>query len=209
MRNGSKKVEFISDTQCCALWARVMEHESHGAWRTRCWRDAQTRMCRGHKSFPSFLASFLYLRWFYEYFGILHTLNTLDFEPFLQKQICDSIHCCSSFLPFTILRAILVQMRGLWFQLIWIHFSNKSSWATLLKLRSITSSALSLSANIVMWFLSHWVSLDMISYVGTWADLPLFYLYTCLCKLYGYFLLGYPLIVLERFGIAHFYLFYN
>lgn len=42
----------------------------------------------------------------------------------------------------------------------------------MLKLRSITSSALPLSANVIK-FLSNWVSFDMISYLETQAYLRL------------------------------------
>lgn len=62
------------------------------------------------------------------------------------------------------------------------------------KLRSVTSSALPLSVNVVIWYLSNWVSFDMISSVETQPYLQVFYLYTGLYILYRYFLPGCPLL---------------
>ena len=102
------------------------------------------------------------------------------------KQFCKKINKIKSmiqfvaihhYLPFTILHTILVQVRDFWPQLIWIYFSNESSWATMLKLRPITYSALPLSANGVIRFLRNWVSFYMISSLGTQAYLQVFLIY--------------------------------
>ena len=217
MRHGRRKPENLSNTRGRALQPRAL-------WGTRpaglqgCYQSHVPTTVSLPLSILFWLLSFLpsfsffYLRWSYESFGILSPLNTLDFRMIFEKRRKKSaiqyiaIH---HYLPVTALPAIFARMRALLFQLIWIHASNASSRAPMLKLRSITSSALPLSANVIIWFLSNWVSFDVISYLETQAYLQVFCLYACVYNLYRYFLLGCPLIVLERLGISHFYLFYK
>ena len=165
---------------------------------------------------PSFFSFFLskmlsWIVWHFKYFeySTLNRFSNQFWKKKEKKKPWDSIHCHSSLPPLTTLPAILVQVRALQSHLLWIHFSNASSGAPMLKLRSITSSALPLSANVVIWSLSNWVSFDMISYLETQAYLQVFYLCMCLYNLYWYFLLDCPLIVLESLGFSHFYLFYK
>lgn len=218
MRQGRKKTECLSNTYCCAVRS-LWEHDSHRWCSNQCvleTREACLPTCLPPSllSFLPSFCSFFHLKLLYGSFGVLSALNASDFRTVFEKKrkkkrkICDSLHRHSSYLPFTTLPAISVQIsRSPPFQLIWIHFSNEGSWATMLKLWSITSSALPLSANVVIWFLSNRVSFDVISYLETWAYLQVFYLYTCLYNLYRYFLLGCLLIVLKRLGITHFCLY--
>lgn len=99
------------------------------------------KACLLSSSFPSLLSSFfpsilpssllsqvtVWIVWYFKYFEYIRFWN-----HFWKKKKRIQYIAIYHDLPFTTLQAILVQMRALLSQLIWIHFSNESSWATML-----------------------------------------------------------------------------